>query len=280
MDLDGKVALVTGASRGVGAATAVALAEAGCDVAVAARATRASPQKLPGTLDETLERIERCGRRGLAVATNLAREDEVERMVQRTAEHFGRLDVLVNNAAITFVGDLDIPLKRHDLIMEVNLRAPLLAMRHVVPHMLAAGGGGIVNVSSAASLSPLPGLMSYGISKAGLERASVDVGNQMQDRGIAVNCFRIDIPCASEGFVANTPEAERVGWEPCEVPAEGIRWVLEQPLEFSGHLLSMFELRRDRGIMASRLEQPYAGRPPTRIVTGLVARGETMFRDA
>ena len=280
MELAGKVALVTGASRGVGAATAVALAEAGCDVALAARATRDSPQKLPGTLDETLERVERSGRRGLAVPTNLARQDEVERMVERTAAHFGRLDVLVNNAAITFVGDLDIPLKRHDLVMEVNLRAPLIAMRCAVPHMRAAGGGGIVNVSSAASLAPLPGLMSYGVSKAGLERATVDVANQLQDAGIAVNCFRIDIPCASEGFVANTPEAERRGWEPCEVPAEGIRWVLEQPPEFSGHLLSMFELRRDRGIMASRIAEPFDGRPPTRIVTGLAERGETMFRDA
>ena len=123
-DLQGKVALVTGASRGVGAAAAVALAEAGCDVACAARATEANPQRTSGTIDETVRRIEATGRRGLAVPTNLGVDEEVEAMVAATHAHFGRLDILINNAAITFIGDLDIPLKRYDLIMQVNLRAP------------------------------------------------------------------------------------------------------------------------------------------------------------
>ena len=134
-DLDGKVALVTGASRGVGAATAVALAEAGCDVACAARSTRDQPQRTSGTIDETVPRIEAAGRRGLAVPTNLAVDAEVEAMVATTLDHFGRLDMLVNNAAITFIGDLDIPLHRFDLVMQVNMRAPLIAMREAVPAM-------------------------------------------------------------------------------------------------------------------------------------------------
>src|SRR5262245_45487612 len=110
-ELQGKVALVTGASRGVGAATAVALAEAGCGVAVAARSTAESPMRLPGTIDETVARIEELGGDALAVPTNLVDDADVVRMVARTVEHFGRLDLLVNNAAITFVGDLHIPLK-------------------------------------------------------------------------------------------------------------------------------------------------------------------------
>jgi NAD(P)-dependent dehydrogenase (short-subunit alcohol dehydrogenase family) len=280
MQLEGKVALVTGASRGVGAAVAVALAQAGCAVAVAARATREQPLKLSGTLDETLDRIQAAGGRGLAVQTNLAVESEVVQMVERTAAHFGRLDVLINNAAITFVGDLSIPLRRHDLIMDVNLRAPLVAIRQAVPHMQRAGGGAIVNLSSAAALTPYPGLMSYGISKLGLERLTIDVANQLAPQRIACNVFRIDIPVASEGFVANTPGQDRTGWEPCEVPAEGIVWVLRQPPEFSGHLLSMYELRRDHGIMKSRAAQPYTGTPPLQIVTGLAARADGMFIDA
>jgi NAD(P)-dependent dehydrogenase (short-subunit alcohol dehydrogenase family) len=280
MELKGKVALVTGASRGVGAAAAVALARAGCDVACAARATRDAPLKLAGTLDDTVDRVAAAGGRGLAVPTNLAVEAEVVRMVQRTAEHFGRLDILINNAAITFVGDLNIPLKRHDLIMEVNLRAPLVAIREAVPHMIGAGEGAIINLSSGASLSPIPGLMSYGISKIGLERLTVDVANQLQKHRIAVNCFRIDIPCASEGFVANTPGADRSDWEPCEVPAEGLVWLLRQPPSFSGHLLSMNQLRKTYGIMRSRASRPHTGEAPTQIVTGLVERGDTMFQDA
>ena len=139
-DLEGKVALVTGASRGVGAATAVALAEAGCDVACAARATESNPQRTSGTIDETVRRIEAAGRRGLAVPTNLGVDDEVVAMVRTTQERFGRLDILINNAAITFIGDLDIPLKRYDLIMQVNLRAPLIAINEAAPLMRARIG--------------------------------------------------------------------------------------------------------------------------------------------
>jgi NAD(P)-dependent dehydrogenase (short-subunit alcohol dehydrogenase family) len=277
MNLDGKIALVTGASRGVGAATAVALAAAGCRVACAARSTAATPQKTPGTLDETLERIRAAGGEAIAVSTNLAVEADVVEMVRATTSRFGGLDVLVNNAAITFVGDLDIPLKRHDLVMDVNLRAPLIAMREAVPHMRKAGAGSIVNLSSMAALSAIPGLMSYGVSKIALERLTVDVANQLRDQRIACNVFRIDVPVASEGFVANTPGADRSDWEPCEVTAEGILWILRQPPSYSGQLASMWELRRRHGIMASRAARPYTGTPVLALQQGLFARDGSIF---
>jgi len=277
MDLRGKVAIVTGASRGVGAATAVALAEAGAKVACAARSTEASPQRTPGTIERTLERIRAVGGEGLAVPTNLAVDEEVVAMVRRTAEQFGRVDVLVNNAAITFVGDLDIPLKRYDLIMNVDLRAPLIAMREAVPFMRRAGEGAIVNVSSAAALYPHAGLMAYGIAKVGLERLTIDAAKQLQRDRIAVNCFRIDVPVASEGFVANTPGLDRSDWEPSEVAAEGILWVLRQPPAFSGRRLSMHALRAREGIMRSRAARPYTGTPPENLVDGLVEELENPF---
>jgi NAD(P)-dependent dehydrogenase (short-subunit alcohol dehydrogenase family) len=271
------VALVTGASRGVGAATAVALAQAGCDVACAARSTRASPQRTPGTLDETVARIEAAGRRGLAVPTNLADRSEVARMVARTVDHFGRLDLLVNNAAITFTGDLDIALKRHDLILEVDLNAPLIALREALPQLRRQGGGAVVNVSSLAAITYQPALMSYGIAKAGLERLTLHAANELARDRIAVNCFRIDIPVASEGFLANTVGADHSNWEPPEVAAEGIVWLLRQPREFSGRLLSLFDLRARHGIMRSRVERPWEGAPPLRFQEGLVAERENIF---
>ncbi|HEV7524514.1 MAG TPA: SDR family NAD(P)-dependent oxidoreductase, partial [Acidimicrobiia bacterium] len=123
MDLAGKVAIVTGASRGVGAATAELLAQRGCRVACAARATDESPLPIPGTIDDTVRRINALGGDAIAVPTNLARDDDVERMVATTLEHFGRVDALVNNAAITFPGDLGMEMKRFDLVMQVDLRA-------------------------------------------------------------------------------------------------------------------------------------------------------------
>ena len=280
MELQGKVALVTGASRGVGAATAVALAEAGALVACAARSTDASPQKTPGTLEQTLARIAAVGGTGAAIPTNLAEEADVLRMVEKTVERFGRLDVLVNNAAVTFVGDLDIPLKRYDLVMNINLCAPHVAMSSAAPVMRRFGGGAIVNVSSAAALYPHAGLTAYGIAKIGLERLSVDAARQLRKDHIAVNVFRIDLPVASEGFVANTPGLDRSEWEPSEVAAEGIVWILRQPPTFSGHRLSMYQLREREGIMRSRAVRPYAGPPPpTALVEGLVDEAENPFAE-
>src|SRR5207253_1859640 len=141
-----------GDRRAGGRALAIALAEAGADVACAARATDAAPVKLPGTIDETVREIQARGRRGLAIPSDLSRPGEPEAMVARTLEVFGHLDILVNNAAITFDGDLALPIKRWDLVMEVNLRAPLLAMRAALPAMKASGAGKILNISSAAAV--------------------------------------------------------------------------------------------------------------------------------
>jgi len=253
VNLDGKVAIVTGASRGVGAAAAIALAREGVSVACAARATDTDPLRLPGTIDHTVRRIADAGGSALAVPTNLAHDEDVERMVSETVEHFGRLDVLVNNAAITFPGDLDVPLKRYELMMAVNLRAPLVAAHAAVPYMKRQGEGAILSVSSAAALMYIPGLMVYGMSKIALEHLTVSLAEQLAADRIAVNTFRIDLPVASEGFVANLPDADHSDWEPTEVPAEGIVWMLGRPASYTGHNVGMSALRDDEGIMASRV---------------------------
>ena len=262
MDLGGRVAIVTGASRGVGAATAVALAEAGARVACAARATDDAPLKLPGTIDGTVRLIVDGGGDAIAVATNLARDVDVDAMVQATVDAFGGVDILVNNAAITFPGDLDIDLKRYDLVMNVDLRAQLLAIRAVVPHMRARGEGRIVNVSSAAALNYFPGLMVYGMAKIALEHLTVSAAAQLREARIAVNTFRIDLPVASEGFVANSPGVDHSSWEPTEVAAEGIVWMCSQPSSYTGHNVGMARLREEEGIMGG-------GRRPTN-VAGMV----------
>jgi citronellol/citronellal dehydrogenase len=270
VNLTDKVALVTGASRGVGAATAVALAEAGCHVACAARSTADSPAKTPGVLDATVAAVRATGRQGLSVPTNLAVADDVVNMVRTTYEHFGRLDVLINNAAISFVGNLDISLKRHDLQMEVNLRAPFIALREAAEIMKRQRSGAIINVSSLAALYPFPDQMSYGMGKVALERLTIDAAKYLHQFGITVNCFRIDIPVASEGFVANTPGIDHSDWEPSAVAAEGIIWMLRQDLDYSGRRESMYHLRHREGIMASQVPNPYSGEPtPQELYSGL-----------
>jgi len=146
--------------------------------------------------------------------------------------------------------------------------------------MQQRGEGAIVNVSSNAALYPHPGVMSYGISKIGLERLTVDLAKQLQPWSIAVNCFRIDIAVASEGFIANTPGMDRSTWEPSEVAAEGIVWMVRQPPAYSGRLESMYALRRREGIMASRSAVQHHGPPPvTELFSGLAPLTETTFRE-
>ena len=261
MELNGKVAIVTGASRGVGAATAIHLAARGCRVACAARATEASPLPIPGTIDDTVRRITDAGGEAIAVPTNLAHDDETERMVATTIETFGRVDILINNAAITFPGDLDLPMKRFDLVMQVDLRAPLVAMQAVLPGMKERGEGAIVNVSSVAALNYFPSLQAYGMAKAALEHLTVDAAHQLRPFAIPVNTFRIDVPVASEGFLANFPGADTSDWEPPEVAAEGIAWMIEQPPSYTGHNVGMAQLREEQGIMPTRSARPHSQQP-------------------
>jgi 3-oxoacyl-[acyl-carrier protein] reductase len=141
--LGGKTALVTGASSGLGRATAVALAGAGADVALVARSAE--------ELEETGEAVSRIGRRALVLPTDLANGEEALATVERTVGKFGRVDVLVNAAGIDVPGTVEeLGVGGWDLTLSVNLRAPFLLSKAAFPHMREAGGGTIVNVSSVA----------------------------------------------------------------------------------------------------------------------------------
>ena len=257
MNLEGTVAIVTGASRGVGAATAIALASTGATVVCAARATEGSPLPIPGTIDDTVRAITASGGMGVARPTNLAVDADVEAMVDDTIARFGRVDILVNNAAITFPGDIELAMKRFDLIFDVDLRAPVIATQRALPGMIERGAGAIVNVSSAAALNYYPGQMAYGMAKAALEHFTVSLAAQVRVHNISVNTFRIDVPVASEGFLAAMPDADHSDWEPPEVAAEGILWMLRQNPEYTGQNAGIAHLRTEHGIMASRAERAH-----------------------
>lgn len=247
--LDGRVAIVTGASRGVGRALAIRLGQLGASVACVARASDSARLKLPGTVDETARAVEDAGGDALPVPCDLSRPDQIEAMVDTVVSHFGGIDYLINNAAVTFAGDLDIGLKRYELTMAINTTAPLLATQLCRPH-LAARGGRIIHVSSAAGLAYYPTMMAYGMSKAALEHLTVSSAAILADDGIAVNCFRIDTPVASEGFVMNAPDADHSQWADTAVAAEGVVWMMRQPTSYTGRLESMVAMAKREGIMA------------------------------
>jgi citronellol/citronellal dehydrogenase len=187
MELEGKVAIVTGASRGVGRNIALELARAGAHIVVAARTEQVRDPKLPGTIFETAEEIRALGRRALPVRTDVTDEESIEAMVRRTLEELGRIDILVNNAGIMAPGPLvDVPLKRWDLVMRVNVRGPVACSRAVWPHMVERRDGVIINISSVVADQLGGGNISYSVSKQALRKFSEGLAEEGKPYNIRV----------------------------------------------------------------------------------------------
>ena len=185
--LTGRVAIVTGASRGIGRAIALGLARAGCRVVVAAKSTE-STEKLPGSIHTVAAEVEALGGQALAVQVDVRDEAQIEAMAAKTVERFGRIDILVNNAGALFWKPLlETPAKRFDLVMGVNARAAFLCSRAVLPHMIANRWGHIVNMSPPLDLSIVPGRIAYAISKLGMTLLTFGLAEEVKGHNVAVN---------------------------------------------------------------------------------------------
>jgi len=180
--LQGKVALVTGGSRGIGKAIAVGLAQCGADVALASR-------KLPD-LEQVAAEIQGIGRKSLAVAAHVGRVEEIRNLVSTVEREFGRIDILVNNAGTNPTMDqaIDIEERAWDSIMNLNLKGLFFLSQAVARIMREKGGGNIINVASTAGITPdiLP---VYSISKAGVIMATKVMAQQWAQYNIRVNCI-------------------------------------------------------------------------------------------
>src|SRR5688572_29432225 len=144
--MEGRVAIVTGASRGIGEAIARRFASEGAVVAVAARTQQQSDERLPGTIHDTVKAIEGAGGRAIAVPTDLSKPDQREALLATTRSELGVPDILVSNAAVTFFLPVDdFPEKRYDLMFEVQVKAPFQMAQAVIPGMKDKGAGWILN---------------------------------------------------------------------------------------------------------------------------------------
>ena len=158
MSLEGKVALVTGASRGIGEDIAKYLAAAGATVVVAARTEEAKDPRLPGTIHSVTAAIREAGGNAVALRMDVRDPESITAGVAKAVEDLGRLDIVVNNAAVLVPGTIESVQPRHiDLLWQIDLRGPILLMREAIPHIRAAGGGHIINISSVAAVFPGPG---------------------------------------------------------------------------------------------------------------------------
>ena len=181
-DLAGKVALVTGGSRGLGRSMALGFAAAGADVIVASRKIDAC--------EEVAVEIESMGRRSLAVAVNVSQWDGLDGLVHTAYDRFGRIDVLVNNAGMSLLyGDLgEVTEAMWDKVVGLNLKGPFRLTALVGPRMVATGGGSIINISSTGSIRPMPFMLPYDAAKAGLNALTVGFAHAYGPT-VRVNCI-------------------------------------------------------------------------------------------
>lgn len=238
--LQGKVALVTGASRGIGREIARACAAAGARVIVAARSQ--TPPALGGSIHETVREIEAAGGTARAVRADVSRPAEVQALLAATRETFGRLDILVNNAATNRPAPfVDMPAAVWDRILAVNLRGAVLCIRAALPALQEAGGGHIINLCSVVARNlhhrPFTGI-AYDISKLALERLTLGLAEELRPCRIAVNGLMPD-NTATEGWAYLNPEVDRDAWQRPEVWGEHAAWVAAQDCaSFTGHILT------------------------------------------
>lgn len=198
-ELAGQVAIVTGGGTGIGAAAARVLAGAGADLVLAARKVE--------RLEAVAAEITAMGRRSLVVATDMRNEDEIQRLVDRTIEEFGRIEIVVNNAGGSYLFPLETtPLDKWDNTFSLNLRAPFVLTQLAGAHMLIAGRGVFVNISSAAGMVGVVGGAAYSAAKAGLQMFTRVVAKEWGPKGIRANAIAVGA-VASEGALRSWKRA-------------------------------------------------------------------------
>ena len=248
--LEGRVALVTGSSRGIGEYMAKHFARAGAKVAIAARTVEVTDKRLPGTIHSVAEAIRSDGGEATSVQMNMRDPESITNGVAQAVEDLGSLDIIVNNAAILVPGSLETVQDRHlDLIWQIDLRGPLLLMKYGLPHLKEAGGGDIINISSVAGVFPGSGPYDtassrregsfYGMVKSGLERFSQGLARELQGDKIKVNVLspqgRIKTP--GNIWAENDPDNPSLEFEAADEMGKAGVWICEQPKEYTGHIL-------------------------------------------
>ena len=189
--LSGKTLFISGASRGIGLAIALRAARDGANIVIAAKSDVPNP-KLPGTIHTAASAVEAAGGKALAIKCDIRDEANVRAAVNATVAHFGGIDILVNNAsAIWLAGTLDTPMKRFDLMQEVNARGSFLCAQACLPHLLKSANPHILTLAPPPSLAPhwWAPHVGYTLAKMGMSFVTLGLAGEFGPRGVAVNAL-------------------------------------------------------------------------------------------
>jgi NAD(P)-dependent dehydrogenase (short-subunit alcohol dehydrogenase family) len=197
--MDGRTAIVTGASRGIGRHIAERLAADGAAVALVARTVTAGDSRLPGSLDEVVDQILARGGRAAAIPADLTAPGDVETIVARAEQALGPVDTLVNNAGVNFYGPaLDLPERRYAVMSQIMVHTPFRLAQLAVPGMVGRGRGWILNITSKQARHPLgppypdwasDGCVAYGMCKAAVDRFTTGLAAELHGTGVSVNAL-------------------------------------------------------------------------------------------
>ena len=259
--LKGRVAVITGASRGIGEAVAKRFAMEGAKVVVAARSVEGSDHAMPGTITECVAHIRNAGGQALAVRCDLALSTDRESLIAQTEAEFGPVDILVNNAAVTWFFPVDtFPEKRFKMMMEVQVYAPFHLAQLVLPKMREQRAGWILNISSHAAIHPRKdsggrGGAVYGMCKAALERFTTGLAAETFADNVVVNVLSpglVATPGTVHHKLINEQSKDRE--TPIEVMAEACLHLCHgSAAERSGRIDSADQVCKEFGLVAADL---------------------------
>ncbi len=247
-----KTLFITGASRGIGLAIALRAAQDGANVVVAAKTDQPDP-RLPGTVHTAVEQIVAAGGKGLACVMDLRFEDQVTDAVKRACDQFGGIDILVNNASAIFLAaTADTPMKRFDLMHQVNARGTFLASQSCLPHLKQSSNGHILNISPPLNFQPkwFAPHLAYTMAKYGMSLCVLGMAEELKSEGIGVNALwpKTAIATAAIQNLLGGKEAMSRCRKP-EIVADAAHWILCQDgKECTGNFFIDEHVLRDSGV--------------------------------
>jgi citronellol/citronellal dehydrogenase len=249
MRLKGRVAVITGASRGIGRACALALAKEGADLVIASKSLDETDPRLPGTLRDVQREIEALGARALAVKCDVRYVDQIQAVAQAAGERFGRIDILINNAGAFWWHPIEeTPEKKWDLVMALNAKGPFFMAQACLPWMQKNKWGHVVNMSPPIKTSETGGKIAYLISKFGMTFLTHGLAEEQRENNIgATSLWPVTIieSYASINGGLGGPEM----WRKADILADStLAIVTGEPLKRTGRALLDEEVLREEGV--------------------------------
>jgi len=251
--LSGRTAVITGASRGIGAAIARALAEAGANVVLFAKSSAASPGRLPGSVDEVAARIREAGGQAMAYAGDLRSDDDVESVVAAAVAEFGGLDIVVNNAAaFDTTPTAGISMKRYDLLHQINTRGAFALTRAALPHLQQSDHAHVLTISPPLTLEPrwLGAHTAYTTAKYAMSLMTLGLAAEFAESPIAANSLWPSASVATEAIrtILGEEVADSHSRSPRVMADAALRIVTRDPRSFTGRLVTDEQVLSEVGV--------------------------------